>query len=289
MGNGPVETFNFQCLSTSALDVTAHDTIPGVSDSVCLPSAASAVPTTTVTPRHSALVRVTHWITALCFLALLVSGAEIVVSHPRFYWGETGNDLTPTLFKLPIPASRTLVPTGYGYQMPDQNGWSRYLHFQSAWILVFTGLLYVISISMNGYLRKSLLPGKADLSVRAFSLAIVDHLRFKRPSEAEAWSYNLLQRFSYLFVIFVLFPLVIWTGLAMSPAFVSAVPAAVNVLGGQQSARTLHFLVSLALVLFLLVHVGMVWFAGFRSRMRAMITGRVVISRADININMERT
>ena len=84
----------------------------------------------------------------------------------------------------------------------------------------------------------------------------------------------MLQRLSYLFVIFVLFPLIIWTGLAMSPAFVSAVPASVNLLGGQQSARTLHFFVSLALVLFLLVHVGMVWFAGFRSRMRAMITGR---------------
>ena len=79
---------------------------------------------------------------------------------------------------------------------------------------------------------------------------------------------------AYLFVIFVLFPLVIWTGLAMSPAFVSAVPAAVNLLGGQQSARTLHFFVSLALVLFLLVHVVMVFLAGFRSRMRAMITGR---------------
>ena len=264
-----------------------HGTIPGVSDSAYIPIAASAVPTTTVTPRHSALVRVTHWITALCFLALLVSGAEIVISHPRFYWGETGNDLTPTLFRLPIPASRSLVPSGYGYLMPDQNGWSRYLHFQSAWVLVFTGLLYVIPISLNGYLRKNLFPAKADLSWRAFSIAIMEHLRFKRPSEAEAWSYNLLQRLSYLFVIFVLFPLVIWTGLAMSPAFVSAVPAAVNLLGGQQSARTLHFFVSLALVLFLLVHVGMVWFAGFRSRMRAMITGRVITNRADIN--MERT
>ena len=82
----------------------------------------------------------------------------------------------------------------------------------------------------------------------------------------------MLQRLTYLFVIFVLFPLVIWTGLAMSPAFVSEFPEAVNWLGGQQSARTLHFFVSLALVVFLLVHIGMVWLAGFRSRMRAMIT-----------------
>jgi thiosulfate reductase cytochrome b subunit len=242
--------------------------------------------------RHSALVRITHWITTLCFLALLVSGAEIVVSHPRFYWGETGNDLTPTLFKLPIPASRRLVPTGYGYVLQDQNGWSRSLHFQAAWLAVLTGLLYAISILLNGHLRRDLLPGKADLSWKAFSTAIAKHLRFQRPSESEAGSYNLVQRLTYLFVIFVLFPLVIWTGLAMSPAFVSAVPATVNVLGGQQSARTLHFFISLALVLFLLVHVGMVWIAGFRSRMRAMITGTMITGRAATpraRITMERT
>src|SRR5271163_1614031 len=112
-------------------------------------SSASAVPAAAVASRHSALVRVTHWITTLCFFALLVSGIEIVISHPRFYWGETGNNLTPTLFKLPIPASRNLVPTGYGYVLPDQNGWSRYLHFQAAWLAVLTGLLYAISISLN--------------------------------------------------------------------------------------------------------------------------------------------
>src|SRR6204780_4304863 len=238
------------------------------------PSSASAVPSSKVIPRHSILVRITHWITTFCFLALLVSGIEIVISHPRFYWGESGNVSTKPLFAIRIPASRSLVPTGYGYVLPDQNGWSRYLHFQAAWIVVLTGLLYVISFLFTGHLRKDLLPGKGDLSWRAFSSAIAKHVRFERPSAAEAWSYNVLQRLSYLFVIFVLFPLVIWTGLAMSPAFVSAIPAAVNVLGGQQSARTLHFFVSLALVLFLLVHIGMVWFAGFWSRMRAMITGR---------------
>ncbi len=238
-----------------------------------VPNSARSVRATTVTSRHSALVRVTHWITTLCFLALLVSGIEIVISHPRFYWGETGNVLTTPLFKLPIPSSRALVPTGYGYVLPDQNGWSRYLHFQAAWVVVLTGLLYAISSLLTGHLRKNLLPGKADLSWRALSIAIAKHLRFERPSEVEAWSYNALQQLTYLFVIFVLFPLVIWTGLAMSPAFVSAVPATVTLLGGQQSARTIHFFVSLALLFFLLVHVVMVCLAGFRSRMRAMITG----------------
>jgi Ni,Fe-hydrogenase I cytochrome b subunit len=158
-----------------------------MADSVWGSTSASAVPATTVRPRHCAVVRATHWITTLCFLALLVSGVEILISHPRFYWGEAGNVLTPPLFKLPIPASRATVPTGYGYVLPDQNGWSRYLHFQSAWVCVLTGLL---------------------------------------------------------------------------------------VLGGQQSARTIHFFVSVLLVIFLLVHVVMVCLTGFRNRVRAMITGR---------------
>jgi thiosulfate reductase cytochrome b subunit len=245
-----------------------------VGDSAWAATSAAAVPARTVTPRHSALVRVTHWITTLCFLALLVTGVEILISHPRFYWGEVGNVNTAPLFKIPIPASRSSVPTGYNYKLPDQNGWSRYLHFQTAWLAVLTGLLYILSCLFTGHLRKDLLPARADLSWRAFSTAIASHVRFKRPSEDEAWSYNLLQRVTYLCVIFVLFPLIIWTGLAMSPAFASVFPSAVSVLGGQQSARTIHFFVTVLLVIFLLVHIMMICLAGFRNRTRAMITGR---------------
>ena len=99
----------------------------------------------TYLPRHAALVRVTHWITLFCFVALLISGLEIVISHPRFYWGEVGNVNTRPLFTIPIPSSRGTVPTGYGFVMPDANGWSRYLHFQTAWALVLTGLIYVVA------------------------------------------------------------------------------------------------------------------------------------------------
>lgn len=225
-------------------------------------------------PRHSALVRVTHWITTACFFALLVSGIQIVISHPRFYWGETGNVNTQALLQLPIPASRSAVQTGYGFVLPDQNGWSRYLHFQSAWVAVFTGLVYSVYGLLTRHFRRNLLPNAASLSPRALSTVIANHLRFKRPGEADAWSYNVLQRITYLFVIFALFPLVIWTGLAMSPAIVSAFPPIVTVFGGQQSARTIHFFVSVLLVLFLVVHVAMVCVAGFRNRMRGMITGR---------------
>ena len=127
---------------------------------------------------------------------------------------------------------------------------------------------------LPGISGKTCCPARADLSWRAISRVIASRLRFQPPAEAEASSYNALQRLTYLFVILVLFPLVIWTGLAMSPAVASAFPAAVTVFGGQQSARTIHFFVSVLLVLFLLVHIAMVCLAGFRRRMRAMITGR---------------
>src|SRR6185503_8743987 len=136
----------------------------------------TAVATRADAPRHTALVRVTHWLTTACFLALLVSGFEIVVSHPRFYWGETGNALTPALFSLPIPASRATVPTGYGFVLPDQNGWSRALHFQSAWVLVLTGALYVVWGAVSGHFRQNLFPARADLSWRALSTIIARHL-----------------------------------------------------------------------------------------------------------------
>src|SRR5205807_3373102 len=118
----------------------------------------SAEVSATSTSRHSATVRVTHWIVTVCFISLLISGAEIVISHPRFYWGETGTVLTTPLFMLPIPSSRRLVPTGFGYVLPDQNGWSRALHFETAWVLVLTGLLYFIYGLLTGHFRKNLLP-----------------------------------------------------------------------------------------------------------------------------------
>jgi thiosulfate reductase cytochrome b subunit len=225
-------------------------------------------------PRHPALVRVTHWLITVAFVALLVSGVEILISHPRFYWGETGNVNTAPLFSLPIPASRNMVPTGYGYVLPDQNGWSRYLHFEAAWLAVLTGLLYLVFGFFKGHFRRSLFPARSDLSPKALVSAVAGHLRFRRPGE-EAWRYNVLQRLTYLLVIFVLFPLVIWTGLDMSPAFASVFPGAVTILGGRQAARTLHFFVSILLVVFLLIHILMVWLAGFRKRVGAMITGRL--------------
>src|SRR5947209_1044463 len=160
-----------------------------MADFVSVAISPSAVEANPVTSRHAGLIRVTHWITAVCFVALLVTGVEILISHPRFYWGETGNVLSPPLFHLPIPSSRSTVATGYGYVLPDQNGWSRYLHFQAAWVAVLTGLLYVIFGLVKGHFQRNLLPARADLSRRALSIVIAKHLRFRPATEASASSY----------------------------------------------------------------------------------------------------
>ena len=214
-------------------------------------------------PRHSALVRATHWITVICFFSLLVSGTAILLVQPTLYWGETGNFLTPSLIDLPIP-----------YVSRGQSGWGRHLHFMTAWISIVTGLVYVVFGFATGYFRKNLFPSDEHLSWESLAHTFAIHLRPKPLLEIDFLTYNFVQRMTYLAVIFVLFPMMIWTGLAMSLGLTSVFPALVNVLGGHQSARTLHFCVAVLLVAFLIVHVAMVCLSGFARRMGGMITGR---------------
>ena len=212
-------------------------------------------------PRHSALVRVTHWITVVSFVGLLYSGVMILIAHPRLYWGEAGALGAPSLIDLPIPF------------MIGHSGWGRYLHFLSAWVCVLTGLLYVLSGLLTRHFRENLLPAKADLRWGRIWNIVWNEVRWKRPTVEDAQKYNVVQRVTYLAVIFVLFPLIILSGLAMSPAISSVVPALRSGFGGQQSARTIHFFVAVALILFVCVHIAMVSLAGFTSRVRGMITG----------------
>jgi thiosulfate reductase cytochrome b subunit len=154
--------------------------------------------------------------------------------------------------------------------LTGQSGWGRYLHFLSAWIAVLTGACYVVLGVVTRHFRNNLLPAKSDLTAAAIVKVIANHLRF---NAAQLDSYNVLQRLTYLGVVFVLFPLMIWTGLAMSPAVTSVIPVIVNVFGGQQSARTIHFFAADLLVVFFFVHILMVCTSGFRHRMRSMTIG----------------
>ena len=207
-------------------------------------------------PRHSILVRIAHWINAISFVCLLVSGVAILIAHPRLYWGETGTVGTPALINLPIPF------------MLGHSGWGRYLHFLSAWICVLNGSLYVLSGAVGGHFRRDLLPHRSDQP------AAVD-----RRDDLDS-GYGSLQRVTYLAVVFLLFPAIIWTGLAMSPSIEAVFPGLVTVLGGQQSARTIHFFLACLIVAFFVVHVAMVWREGFWRHVRAMTIGARGATRA---------
>jgi len=214
--------------------------------------------------RFSLLVRVTHWLNTISFVALVVSGVGILLAHPRFYWGETGGVGTPSLFDLPLP-----------FMLGGPSGWGRYMHFHAAWLCVLTGLLYGAWGFVSHHFRKELWPSTGQLGWSALRTELWNHVRLKKPAPADAHRYNVLQRLSYLAVVFLLFPLMIWTGMAMSPAITSVMPWFVTSSGGFESARTIHFFAAVVLVLFVLIHVGMVWLAGFVPRTRAMITGHV--------------
>lgn len=211
--------------------------------------------------RHLAIVRVSHWLFATGVLGLIASGSGILISHPRLYWGETGSVAMPSLVDLPLP------------MIIGPSVWNRPIHFFFAWFLVIGGLIYVIAGLATKHLRKDLVPARADLGWRSIVSVIWDHLRWKRTSADEAWAYNVVQRLTYLFVVLVLFPGIVWTGLAMSFGVMSVLPFMVTLLGGHQSARTLHFVFASVLLIFFFVHMAMLCLVGFRTHVWAMITG----------------
>jgi len=197
--------------------------------------------------KHSLWVRCSHWIAAVSVFALVYTGVVMLMAHPRLYWGQAGNDLTPALIELPI--SRNYHHGGWDgeartYNIFNKNGWGRSLHFLAAWILVVPGVLYVFAGVAGGHFRR----------------------RFWR-------EYGLWQGRTYALVVFVLTPLIVLTGLTMSPAVTAAAPVLLSAFGGQQSARTLHFFLFVALVLFVAGHVVMVIKSGFRRQMRGMTLG----------------
>ena len=220
-----------------------------------------AAVTKAAAPRHLAIVRITHWMVVLSVIGLLVSGTGILVSHPRLYWGETGAVGTPSLIDLPIPF------------IIGPSVWNRPYHFFFAWILVLTGLTYVVGGFITRHFRNDMVPVKADLRWNRIMAVVSEHLRWKRPGANAASTYNVVQRLTYLSVVFALLPAILWTGLAMSFGITSVFPILVTSLGGHQSARTLHFVFVMLLLLFVIVHVIMIVLAGFWRNVRAMITG----------------
>jgi thiosulfate reductase cytochrome b subunit len=242
-----------------------------------------------VPPRHAAWVRATHWIGACSVLALAFSGFVILMAHPRLYWGDVGNDLTPALLELPIsrnyrhggwttPTPVADAPGGpvsasRTYDIFNKNGWGRSLHFLAAWGMVITGVAYLLGGIASGHVRRDLIPRQGELTRRHLSREIADHLRLRIRTATGGPQYGLLQKCAYVTVVFVVLPLTALTGLTMSPAVTAAFPFLLSLFGGVQSARTLHFGLWCLLMLFAAGHVLMVVLSGFRRQMRAMTIG----------------
>lgn len=215
-------------------------------------------------PGHPAWVRITHWIGAAAFFALVVSGFAILLALPRLFWGETGSNASPAWIVLPLPINT------------EQTGWGRNLHFLSAWILVFAGAVYLAACAFGGRLRGRLIPERDQLRPRSILAEARAHLPYGglRHYRATDRRYNVLQKLAYLSVILILAPLMVLSGLTMSPGVTAAYPELFAIFGGRQSARTIHFLVACVLLAFVVVHVWQVLANDPLSLMRAMLTGR---------------
>jgi thiosulfate reductase cytochrome b subunit len=242
------------------------------------------------TLRHPVWVRFSHWVGAVGFIVLAISGFMILMVHPRLYWGDVGNDLTPALLELPISNNHRPeaweqavvfsefdgepISANRTYPIFNLNGFARSLHFLGAWLLVATGLIYVAAGVLTGHIRRRVLPRAEDLAPRSLLADVGSHLRLRFDRTGGASPYAPLQRVAYGLVLFVLVPFMVLTGLAMSPAVTAAYPFLQEIFGGHQSARTLHFFGFSALTLFLLVHLVMVVLTGFGRQMRGMIMGK---------------
>jgi thiosulfate reductase cytochrome b subunit len=260
--------------------------------------------------RHSLPVRLSHWINLVCLAVLFMSGLGIFNAHPALYWGQSSYSTRPALLTIGAQAApgadpedaraqrgvlrvlgRRFDTTGFlgvshradgalnlhafpswatipgAYSLADSRLW----HFFFAWLFVLNGLCYTLYGLFSGHTRRDIVPGRGEL--RTIPASIVEHLRFRHPQGEAARRYNVLQKLAYLIVIFVLLPLIILMGMAMSPMLDALGTGWVDLFGGRQSARTIHFVVAFLLLAFVLVHVFEVLVSGLWNHLRSMITG----------------
>jgi thiosulfate reductase cytochrome b subunit len=257
--------------------------------------------------RHPVLVRITHWVNLASLVVLLLSGLQILCAHPAFYWGETARfahpfaEIVSGTSAQGEPQGRLVAPglsldtTGllgasksadgamasrafpHWITLPGELdlGAGRRWHFFFAWLFALNGAVYLATGLVSRRLQRELVPSRDQLA--HIGRAILDHARLRFPHGEAARRYNVLQKLTYLPVVFGLLPLMVLTGLAMSPAIDARFHLLTLALGGRQSARTLHFLSASGLVGFVVVHVAMVVLAGPVNELRSMITGWFVI------------
>jgi thiosulfate reductase cytochrome b subunit len=253
--------------------------------------------------RHRLSTRLWHWINAGTLLILLMSGLMIFNAHPRLYWGHYGANPDPAWLEIGhvggelgfLRVGPATVPTtgvlgvwtdsegevrrrafpGWATLPSDYNlALARRWHLTFGWVFALGIVAYGLWSLGNGHLRRDLLPTRKELRPSHVWGDIKHHARLNFPKGAAALRYNILQKASYLGVMGVLIPVMILTGLTMSPSMVASWPWLIDLFGGRQSARSIHFIAAALLVLFVVVHILMVLLAGPFNEMRSMITGR---------------
>ena len=218
--------------------------------------------------RQTVWTRVTHWSWAVAMFFLLMSGLQIFNAHPILYLGEeSGFDYNNRIFALGTPADPT-IPGWLTLPSGRDLATGRVVHFFFAWIFVAVLLIWAAAGILTGHVKNDLVPRGRDM--RALGRDIKDHLQLKLHHTRR---YGPMQKLTYGAVLFGLFPLMIFTGLAMSPGANAALPWLTEVFGGRQTARSLHFFGMAAIVGFVVVHLLMVILAGPLNEMRSMITG----------------
>lgn len=259
--------------------------------------------------RHTFLVRLTHWLNALAIFIMIGSGLNIFNAHPHLYWGMWGSDVDGhPFFSIdatgPATAMRGVTTIGpFHLDTSGFLGWSkaagsyaargwpdwltipgnqdladaRHWHFFFAWVLSINGLAYLVWSLAKRHVQRDLWPNAADL--RSIPRSVWDHVRLKHPTGEAAKRYNVLQRLAYLGLILLVLAMIV-TGLTMSPGFNAFAPWMLDLLGGRQSARSIHFICASLIVAFIFVHLVEVVLAGPINEVRSMITGRYVVPRA---------
>ncbi len=252
--------------------------------------------------RHRLSTRLWHWINAITIFVMLMSGLMIFNAHPRLYWGEYGANADYAWLAIGVADDRGVLRVGAvkvettgvlglwkdregierrrafpwwatipsSYSLADGRRW----HFFFAWVLVISGLGYWLISLLNRHVQRDLLPSRDELRPGHLWHEICDHVRFRFPKGSAALRYNSLQKLAYLSVLAILFPMIVFSGLTMSPGVNAAWPWLLDLFGGRQSARSIHFLCAFAFLLFILVHLLMVALAGPFNEIRSMITGR---------------
>jgi thiosulfate reductase cytochrome b subunit len=258
--------------------------------------------------RHTLPVRLGHWLNVVCLFILIMSGLQIFNAHPALYWGDRSDRDRPLLSIRPVRTesgsirgittvlAHSFDTTGVlGYSegsirafpswatIPSARwlAMGRQWHLFFAWVFVINGVIFTAYALMSRHLARDLAPSGADLG--AIGKAIKDHIRFRHPKGHEAKRYNVLQKLAYLGVLFGLAPLIVLTGLAMSPTIDAAFPWLLTIFDGRQSARTIHFIACIAFVGFIVIHVSQVILTGFFNNIRSMVTGWFVIQHEGVH------